>query len=83
MLEPSEKYSKKRSRVLTAMGIIMLVCLVFLGFFAFPTGILLCGLVGVIYGIINKDKPFIKWSAIALTIGLVFVLYTLFIVDSM
>lgn len=72
-----------KNRVLIAMGVIMIVCVTTLGFFAFPVGIPLCGTVGLFYGIKSKDKSFIRWSLIALFIGIALVIYTLFLIKNM
>lgn len=65
------------------MGIIMLVCFLTLGLFAFPVGIPLCGMVGLIYGMKSKDKNFMKWSAWGLLVGVAIIVYTLFVIKSM
>ena len=36
------------------MGWVMLISVIVLGFFGIPTGILLCALIGLAYGAINK-----------------------------
>lgn len=72
-----------RKRVFALMGIIMLVSLVGLGFFAFPVGIPLCGLVGLIYGIKHKDKTFLAGSSLALLLGTVLAAYTFLLIHSM
>lgn len=61
----------------------MLVCFLFFGFFALPIGIPICSAVGLIYGIRNKDKQFVKWSAIAFVTGTVCAVYTLLLIYSM
>lgn len=61
----------------------MLVCLVAFGFLAFPIGIPLCAVIGLTYGIKSKDKTFIKWSSLALFVGVALVVYTLFLISSM
>ena len=72
-----------KNRVLIAIGVIMLVCIATLGFFAFPVGIPLCGAIGLFYGIKSKNKNFIKWSLITLFIGIALAVYTLFLIKSM
>lgn len=61
-----------RKRVCMIMGIIMLVCMVTLFFFGLPVGILLCGMVGLGYGLLYKDKVFVRWSAVALAVDIAF-----------
>ena len=65
------------------MSIIMLACLMRLGLFAFPVGIPICGIIGLVYGIRNKNKPFIKWCSLALIIGVTLVIYTLILIKAM
>lgn len=72
-----------KNRVLTAMGGIMLVGFVTIGFFVFPVGVPLCGITGLVYGIKSKNKKIIKWSLIALFIGIALVVYTFLLIDSM
>ena len=72
-----------KNKVLTTMGIIMLVCLVTLGFFAFPVGIPICSIIGLIYGIKSKNKLFIKWCSLALIIGIALVIYILLVINNM
>ena len=47
-----------RSKILIAMGWVMLISVIVLGFFGIPTGILLCALIGLAYGGYKQDKPF-------------------------
>lgn len=72
-----------KNTVFLIMGIILLICFTTLGFFAFPVGIPLCGAIGLFYGIKSKDKSFIKWSLIALLIGVGMIVYTLLLIKSM
>lgn len=65
------------------MGIIMLVCLVAFGSFAFPAGVPVCSSVGLAYGIKNKDKSFIKWCSLALLAGIACIIYTLLTINYM
>lgn len=78
----SNKRSSKE-KVLITMGIIVLLSIILLGTFSLPVGFTLCGAIGLIYGIIDKNKAFIRWSALALLIGIVMVAYTLHLIDSM
>ena len=43
-----------------------------LGFFGIPTGILLCALIGLAYGVYKQDKPFRLYSSIALIATIAF-----------
>lgn len=65
------------------MGIIMLVCLLTMGFFAFPVGILLCGVIGVVYGLKCKDRKFTLLSLVAWVIGLGWAIYTWLLINAM
>lgn len=58
------------------MGMIMLVCLMVLGMFAFPVGLPLCGIVGLIYGLRCRDRRFAGWSLAVLLAGVAAALYT-------
>lgn len=72
-----------KSKILVAMGISMFVGFLTLGFFAFPIGIPLCGVIGLRYGFKNKDRSFIKGSLITLLIGIAFIIYTLLLINGM
>lgn len=72
-----------RAKVLGLIGIVMLICMVLLGFFAVPIGLTVCSLIGVIYGFKYKDKPFRIYSYIFLVLGISVVVYTLFNIYSM
>lgn len=72
-----------RSKILTIMGFLMLLGFLTIGFFVFPVGIPLCAVIGIGYGRWKDDKPFVKWSAVALVIGIVLVIYTLCLIRSM
>lgn len=72
-----------RNKVLTAIGVIMLVCLLTMGFFAFPVGLPVCGIIGLTYGLKCKDRKFTLFSSIALVIGLCWAAYTLLLIMAM
>ena len=72
-----------RNKVLIVMGIIMLVCFLTIGFFAFPVGILLCAIIGLVYGLKYKEKGFTLFSSIGLVIGIGWAIYTLLLIRSM
>lgn len=72
-----------RSKILTAMGFIMLIGFMTTGVFVFPGGITLCAIIGLCYGYRKNDKPFIKWSAAALLAGIALIIYTLCLINSM
>ena len=59
-----------RNKVLIVMGIIMLVCFLTIGFFAFPVGIPLCAIIGLVYRMKYKEKRFTLFSCIGLFIGI-------------
>lgn len=61
-----------RKKVGIIMGVIMLVCIVTLLFFGLPVGLLLCGMVGLGYGVLYKDRLFVRWSAVALAANIAF-----------
>ena len=72
-----------RNKVLIAMGIIMLICFLVVGFFAFPIGIPLCGIIGLIYGLKYKDRKFVLFSSVALVIGIGWAVYAWLLVNTM
>ncbi len=47
-----------RSKILIAMGWVMLISVIVLGFFGIPTGILLCALIGLAYGGYKHKRAF-------------------------
>ncbi len=65
------------------MGIIMLICFLVVGFFAFPIGIPLCGIIGLLYGLKCKDRKFALFSSVALVIGIGVAVYTGLLIMSM
>lgn len=73
----------RNGKVLTAMGFVMLVCLVAMGMFAFPVGLPLCGVIGLVYGLKCKERKFVLWSSVALAIGVLWAAYTLFLICGM
>lgn len=75
--------SNLKIKVLTAMGIIMLVCFLAIGFFAFPVGIPLCAIIGLVYGLKYKEKRFTLFSSVGLVIGIGWAIYTLLLIRSM
>lgn len=75
--------SNLRNKILTAMGIIMLVCFLTIGFFAFPVGIPLCAIIGLVYGLKYKEKRFTLFSSVGLVIGIGWAIYMLLLISSM
>ena len=69
-----------RNKVLIVMGIIMLVCFLTIGFFAFPVGI---PIIGLVYGLRYKEKRFTLFSSVGLVIGIGWAVYTLLLIRSM
>lgn len=72
-----------RNSILAIMGFLMLIGFITIGFFVFPVCVPLCGIIGLCYGIKKKDKLFVKWSLIVLSIGVIIDVYTLFLIYSM
>lgn len=72
-----------RIKILIAIGTIMLVGFLLVGFFVFPIGISLCSIISFLYGIKSKDRLFTKWSIVTLIIGIAYIIYTLFVIKSM
>lgn len=72
-----------RIKILVGLGVIMLISFLAFGFFAFPIAIPICSVIGLIYGIENKDQTFIRWSSATLLIGIAFIIYTLLLINNM
>lgn len=72
-----------RSFILTVIGITLLVCILLTGVFAFPIGLPLCALIGLVYGLKCKDKLFIRFSSATLLIGVICIIYTYLTIQSM
>ena len=72
-----------RNKVLILSGILILVCFLWIGFFALPVALPVCGLIGLSYGIKHKDKRFANYSAAVLTFGIICVVYTLIVIKYM
>ena len=73
----------QRRKLLVAMCIFMLICLLSIGFFAFPVGLTVCGIAGTAYGLRCNDKRFAFFAFGALLVGLAWAVYTLFLIKSM
>lgn len=71
--------SNLKNKVLTAIGYhkILIWFLTII-----PVGIPLCAIIGLMYGIKNKDTIFTKCSAVALFVGIACIVYTLLVIKS-
>lgn len=65
------------------MAVIMLILIIITGLFSIPIGVSVCSILGTIYGYKYKDKSFLKWSLVALSIGIVSIIYALILIKSM
>lgn len=72
-----------RNKILTIMGIIILIGVTSMGFFVFPIEISICAIVGLCYGCKYKDKLFIRYSSVGLIIGIGLSIYTWCLISSM
>ena len=72
-----------RAKILSIMGIIMLILFTTIGFFAIPIGITVNSLIGLVCGIKYKDQTLRKWSYGFLIIGILCIVYTLLNIYSM
>ena len=70
--------SNLKNKVLTAMYHKMLIWFLTI----IPVGIPLCAIIGLMYGIKNKDTIFTKCSAVALFVGIACIVYTLLVIKS-
>lgn len=52
----------------------MLIGIMTLGFFGIPIGLFACALLGLWYGIRQKDKLFIKYSLVVLILDVAFMI---------
>ena len=52
------------------MGILVLLGIAIQGVFGIIAGVLLSAILGIIYGAVKKNKQFLRWSVIALTIDI-------------
>ena len=66
-----------RNKVLTIMGIIILIGIISIGFFVFPIGISMCAITGLCYGCKYK------WSSVGLVTGIGLSIYTWCLISSM
>lgn len=65
-----QRTKNMEAKILKVMGIIVLIGLVTQGIFGIAFGITLSAIIGIIFGLIKRNKPFILWSSIALAIAL-------------
>lgn len=72
-----------RTKIISCMAVIMLILIITIGFFSIPIGISVCSILGIIYGYKYKDKSFLKWSLVALSIGIASIIYTHVLIKSM
>lgn len=55
-------------KVKTAMAVLVIIGMIGQGIFGIAIGIFISAVIGVIFGIMKKNKLFVKWSVIALVI---------------
>lgn len=72
-----------RTKIISCMVVITLILIIATGFFSIPIGISVCSILGTIYGYKYKDKSFLKWSLVTLSIGMASIIYTLILIKSM
>lgn len=60
-----------KNNILITMAILILVGLAIQGLFGVAAGILVSAIIGIVYGVVKKNKQFIQWSVTALIIDLV------------
>lgn len=51
------------------MGILVLLGIAIQGLFGIVAGVFLSAILGIVYGAVKKNKRFLRWSVIALTIA--------------
>ena len=63
-----------KRNILTTMGILILIGFAVSGFFGAIAGIFVAAGMDLVYGAVKQNKPFIKWSAVALAISIICIL---------
>lgn len=58
-------------KVKIAMAVLVIIGMIVQGIFGIAIGIFISAVIGVIFGIMKKNKLFVKWSMIALVIDTV------------
>lgn len=71
-----------RNKILILLGLVLFICLIIFRAFAI-LAIAPCALAALIYGVKTHDRPFIIGSACALGVGIVGIVYTIFLIYSM
>lgn len=72
-----------RTKIISCMVFVTLILIIATGLFSIPIGISVCSILGTIYGYKYKDKGFLKWSLVTLSIGMASIIYTLILIKSM
>lgn len=72
-----------RTKILIAMGVVILVTFLLFGVFALPVGIPVSAVIGIIGALKSHDRTLLLGSVGLLAIGIVCVIYTLILVYSM
>ena len=60
-----------KNNILITMGILVLLGVAVQGLFGIVAGVFLSAILGIIYGAVKKNKQFLRWSVIALTIDII------------
>ena len=60
-----------KNNILITMGILVLLGIAVQGLFGIVAGVFLSAILGIIYGAVKKNKQFLRWSVIALTIDII------------
>ncbi len=53
------------------MGILVLLGIAIQGLFGIVAGVFLSAILGIVYGAVKRNKRFLRWSVIALTIDII------------
>lgn len=72
-----------RTKILIAMGAVILVTFLLFGVFALPVGIPVSGVIGILGALKSHDRSLLLGSVGLLAIGIVCIIYTLILVYSM
>lgn len=79
----SIKVLPMRTKILIAMGAVILITFLLFGVFALPVGIPVSAVIGIIGALKSHDRTLLLGSVGLLAIGIVCIIYTLVLVYSM
>lgn len=60
-----------KNNILITMGILVLLGVAIQGLFGIVAGVFLSAILGIVYGAVKRNKRFLRWPVIALTIDII------------